>query len=471
MTGKEKVLQSVKDAVDLTISKYGPKNSYFQPEHNGAGVSHGLAYIDVLEWLYRITEHHKYVDFAEFLYQDYSKSNTVRVPDIQLSKLQDKQLRYNGHGVHIVELIRVPLWIYFATGNQYYSMPSINAYEKVFRHLLPSGALVSDEWVRKRKPSPNLSTEYCTITELLISSESAFQKTGDVVFADLAENLLFNAAQGARLANGKGISYFTADNRLKTGKERKGREYFSPLFHANCCALNAERILPYYIERMWLRSSNGLVASMYGPCKLETSVDSIPVKITSKTTYPFSERIEFTVDPEANLKFPIRFRKPEWSDNTIIKSQDSDIHEKDGYYIVNKEWQSGDRIEIRFNFQVHLHQAVNSEYYVKWGPVLFALPLSSEQKILENYSIRDLKKYAYLPTQESIKMWRYRFCIKDEHTGSFRFFPTIHYNFCANNVSKQFFVIINSKAELKHPRNEQMVKMRAPMMDTNERKI
>jgi len=57
-TGRKDVLDAVQRAVKLTISQYGPgtRNYFDNPGQRGSGVAHGLMFLDVLEWLYRLLQ-------------------------------------------------------------------------------------------------------------------------------------------------------------------------------------------------------------------------------------------------------------------------------------------------------------------------------------------------------------------------------------------------------------------------------
>ena len=59
-SGDAEYLRAVQRAVDLTIRHYPPNRAYFRSSATTArdaltGLTHGLCYVDVLEWLYAIT--------------------------------------------------------------------------------------------------------------------------------------------------------------------------------------------------------------------------------------------------------------------------------------------------------------------------------------------------------------------------------------------------------------------------------
>jgi len=429
-TGKPEVLQAVEKAVRLTMSQYGPGRSYFQNPEPAGGVGHGLMFVDVLEWLHRLTGDRAYVDFARFCYEDYNLSRKLRDKDNQLDHLLDIRAPFLWHTPHTMEHLRVPLWLYFVTGNPRIGQAARNGFTKTRRHLTPSGACIGDECIEGRKPDPNLPYEYCAMTELLISAQSALAKTGDSGFARMAENVALNAAQGARLPDGKAISYLTRDNRYRaTHQGALGRFGYSPTHEqaAVCCNPNAGKLMPYYVSRMWMRQDEpeeGLVAVLYGPGSVTTRINGISVRIDEETHYPFSEEIRFTLHPEQEVAFPIIFRDPRWSRQTQTVAEGAAIQRDGDYCVVRKRWQAGDKVTLTFRAEIFPVRAINGETALRRGPLLYALPIPHERRTLRTYPVAGFADYDMLPIgddgaatsqpgndsamQEAPPQWRYR---------------------------------------------------------------
>ena len=68
---------------------------------------------------------------------------------------------------------------------------------------------------------------------------------------------------------------------------------------AVCCVPNAGRIAPYFVDRMWMRNSSGLVATLLGPCKVTTTWKGIPLTIREKTVYPDEFTFDFQISRTA----------------------------------------------------------------------------------------------------------------------------------------------------------------------------
>jgi len=405
LTKKAEYLAAVEKAMALTMREYGPHRSYFNNEKPAGGTCHGLMMLDVCEWLFRITGKTIYRDYGVWCYDDYCNTKTVRDTDNQLEHLLLLQEAFVKHAPHTTEHLRVPLFAAYASGRAHYRKAAENAFHKIERYLAPSGACIASvgsESIKNMPPLPEMPYEYCAITELLTSLQSACQKTGRSEFGDMAEWLVFNAAQGARLAAGTGINYMAMDNRIKATEEGEGgRLKFSPTHEdiAVCCNPNAVKLLPYYTSRMWLRlkDAEGVCAFCYGPSVLNTSIQGVAVKIEERTDYPFTETMVFEITPEAPVDFEFRLRIPGWATGYTLDAGDAAMAMQNGFCSLRKTWRSGDRVSVSFQCEVAPVVACNGEVGVRRGPLLYALPIEGERRVIREHKVAGFADIAIVP--------------------------------------------------------------------------
>ena len=199
LTGDAAYLKAVQAAVDLTLTRYSPGRPYFrQPVQPNelTGMTHGLCYVDVVEWLYGLTGDRRYRDFGVWLYEDFSQmAGPFPNDDMALANLLDQHRLFHGHAVHTVEHLRALLWADGMGNRQETGTAVQNALWKLRHYRLPSGAVIGDEGLHGL-PTPDAGYEYCTLTELLFSLTSALQKLGDSDLGDWIETLAFNAGRG-----------------------------------------------------------------------------------------------------------------------------------------------------------------------------------------------------------------------------------------------------------------------------------
>lgn len=426
LTGRRDVLEAVRRASKLMISKYGRDKPYWKEGAVGAGggPGHDLMFVDICEWLHRLTGDQIFVEFARFLYDGYSDLIELRERDIQLRHLADMNVLFEGHGAHVMEHLRVPLFVHYATGDAKYRTAAENCFPKTARHLSAGGACISDEGIGRRPGSPYIGCEYCTMLELLHSLQSGLEKTGRASPGDWIELLAFNSAQGARQRDGKAIQYCTADNQFQATRQGIGSRFkLSPTHDdvAVCCPVTALKFFPYFVNQLWMKTTagDGLVAVSYAPNELQTTVHGLKVRIETDTAFPFEDEVRMTVTPEKPVKFTLRLRIPAWAGSMKVEAAGASVAGADGWKVLTKEWQPGDRAVISFRPGIERKAMANGETYWKRGPLVFALPIASERQAVRNYAVGGFADYEYTPKAGAC--WDYAV---EEGSGAFRFETT-----------------------------------------------
>ena len=365
-------------------------------------------FIESLEWLYKLTNEKKYIDFAEWLYNDYSTAEAkLGNTDNQLKNLLDRETMYKDHGVHVCEHLRVPLFLASISSNQLLKEASDNAIYKISRSTNPSGAVATDkkkhESVAYNYGSPDLPFEYCTITELLISYSSALQKRGEAKFGDMIENLAYNAAQGARLPDGKAIAYCSSDNQSKGIFKDNFRYQYAACHKVACCNLNAAKIMPYFAANMWMKSADekAIYAQLFGTSEVNTTIGGTSVKISETTNYPFENTLKFVVTPSKNSEFDLVIRNPNWSANTLINVADAIVKNEKGFITITKKWKAGDVVDVTFEAKIEAHKTMANDFYLTNGPLIYSLPIEETRTATQEF-INGLKNYDVLPKNQEL---------------------------------------------------------------------
>lgn len=414
-TGRKDVLDAVQRAVKLTIAQYGPDqpNYFDNPGQTGSGVAHGLMFLDVLEWLYRLTGDDAYRRAALSLYDEYNAATHVKNQDVQLANLLDPNVPLSGHGPDVMGFLRVPLLCYYLSGKDVYWTAWENAIGKTERHLGVGGSPLSGqgEEIKKEGQTPDMPYEYCSTFYLMHSLIWAMQKTGEPEYGDMFERALFNAAQGARFANGKALTYYSADERLWVRqKPPEGRPNFRYIYTAAiypcCCHDSGARVYPYTVSALWMRSrgedGDGLVATLYGPSRVATKVKGTAVTLQEETGYPFSFDVDLSLQTEQPVAFALRLRVPSWSAEPDISAPGAVVtRDERGFLVVNKTWKTGDRVRLTLKPTIHGEKAIDGTTAVAYGPLVFSLPIPEKTEIVQRFpevaGVKDFCAYQYDP--------------------------------------------------------------------------
>ena len=404
-THDNKVLTAIEKAVQNLMINYPENNShpFYSIQPNDGGMTHGLVFTDVLENLFRITKSEKYRDYCLFLYKDFSTE--VLNEDAQYKKLIDSSYKLKGHGVHTYEHLRAAAAAYYASGNELLEHALESFLTKIKSTTTVSGGPAGDEWIGGREADETRTGyEYCSLQELMNSYEDLFLKTGETKFGDKTERLFFNAAQGSRNPDASCIAYLKTDNSYymtgglngDTSNKKQTRYSYSPVHQdaAVCCVPNAGRITPYYVQNMWMKDKNGLIASLLGPCEVSTEFNGKKVKIEENTSYPYNYSIEFKIEINKPTSFDIKIRKPSWVDKFTVNGN---WIEKDGFIILHKTWKNNDQVTIQFFTKPEVKKDANNEYYFTYGALVLAHPIASTSTITKQYPLKGFYDFHYKP--------------------------------------------------------------------------
>ena len=388
-TKDQKVWGSLVQAVDNVMRNYPINTSspFSSGEKFNGGVSHGLTFTDVLDKMYQITNDKKYVEYAFFLYEDFSKTYQSEC-DVQLQNILNPDYKLKSHGVHTYEHLR-PLLV------AAYQKPELQKalaiyLERLSNAITITGGPIGDEWIAEKKADPShTGYEYCSIHELTDSYIDVMQKTGSAAYGDKIENTFFNAAQGSRNPTHSCIAYLKTDNSYemlgtKNGEiepDRKQTRYkYSPAHQdiAVCCNPNAGRISPYFIQSSWMKENeNTLVAALLCPNVLETTIDSHRIKIETITDYPYQNKFDYKIANPENAALIIKIRKPSWA--TVITNEAFFI--EDDFIVINRKFKSSDTITLEFSTKIIIKTDENKENYFTYGALVYAKPIEATEEI------------------------------------------------------------------------------------------
>lgn len=399
------VMEAIVKATDNVMQHYpvDASHPFFSMNPNAGGLTHGLVFTDVLERLYFLTGQKKYLDYCIFLYKDFSEQTLNE--DAQYKKLLDTSLALMGHGVHTYEHLRPLAVAYYGSSNPDYES-ALNCFlKKIESATTPSGGLAGDEFIGGRKgDARETGYEFCSLHEGMASWISLLEKTGETGYAAKAERILFNAAMGATHPSESSICYLKTDNAfiLSGGKhgdttdKHQTRYRYSPVHKeaAVCCVPNAGRILPYFVQSMWMKDKDGLVATLLGPCEVSAQLGYRKITIKEETNYPFEDNIRYTVATDVAGEFSIKVIKPVWAKG--VKASIS-FTEENGYLVFRKMWNLNDAFELSFEREATMQRQNNDDIFFEYGPLVLCREIPCVQTVTKKYSRVGFQESMYKP--------------------------------------------------------------------------
>jgi hypothetical protein len=183
-----------------------------------------------------------------------------------------------------------------------------------------------------------------------------------------------------------------------------------------CCTANLHQGWPKFVANLWMATpDHGLVAIAYGPSEVSTLVgEGTPVTIQEETDYPFRETVTLSVKTTQPVKFPLVLRIPGWARGAKAEVNGTALGGvKTGeFYRLEREWKTGDRVELRFPMPVRLSKWYHNSVAVERGPLVYALTIGeSWHKIKRTGPASDWEIFPSTP-------WNYALVI-DGGTSSF----------------------------------------------------
>jgi len=402
-------------------------------------------------WLYNITGERFLLDLASLIHEQtfpwakifmnekcyegqelshlypYNVSNTYPFDTILINRLCVRQLQ-SFHCVNLAQGIKEPVLFYQQDPDPVYIKAVKKALQdiKMF-HGQPQGMYGGDEPMHGNNPTQGI--ELCSVVELMYSLENMLTITGDIQFADHLEKIAYNALPAQIKQDFSARQYFQSANQVMLTRHR--HNFYEEDHHGGtdlcfglltgypCCTCNMHQGWPKYVQNLFYSTiDNGVAAMTYAPCYVNMLVsDSIPIKVTENTNYPFDENIFFTIHCPDKTKFAFHLRIPSWCLTAEIKLNDDVFLTTTGgtISIINREWYNGDRIELCLPMEITFSRWVENSITVERGPLVYSLKIR-EQWAPEN----DGDRFNLYEEVHPLDPWNYGLlesAINDPDTG------------------------------------------------------
>ena len=420
-TRNQKVWNALIRAVDNLMRNYPVNQSqpFFAGKDFSGGVAHGLTFTDVLDRMHQLTGDPKYIDYAAFLYRNFSENYSSET-DAQLPSILNPEYKLQTHGAHTYEHLRPLVVAAYATGSPELKKALQIYVARIKNCTTPTGGAIGDEWIGGRQEdATHTGYEYCSLHELMDSYSILFQKSGELNAAEEIETIFYNAAQGSRNPEHSCIAYLKTDNSFEMTGTRNGeiepgrnqtRYKYSPVHQdvAVCCVPNAGRISPYFLQNCWMKEGeNTLVAAVLAPNILQTTIQNVSVKIEEITEYPYWNHFVFRIETKHPVSFKLKMRTPQWVKSIQTKEK---YQLENGFLVFDRKFSKNDQIELEFRAEVKVEDDLNHEKYFSYGALVYARPIAATEqkgKVYASgfedltYSPKDSLRYEFIENHQA----------------------------------------------------------------------
>ena len=216
----------------------------------------------------------------------------------------------------------------------------------------------------------NCNCETCNTYNMLKLSLTLFKVTGNKKYCDYYENTFINAILSSQNPQTGMTTYFQP---MATGYFKV---YSSPYDHFWCCTGSGMENFSKLSDSIYFYGADALFVNRYTSSKIDWKEKGLT--ITQNADLP---TVKFTINGNAQGKIVLRV--PDWCKNTPtvkINSEPRSIDIKNGFIILEKEWNDGDIVEYTMNMQITVHPLPDNENSVsfKYGPWVLSADMGNE---------------------------------------------------------------------------------------------
>ena len=396
-TGKKKLLDVSKRWADHFDATFGPGKRDWVTGHQELELA--------LVKLYKTTGEKRYLKLADWLLSERGKNHGVgsqwkngKGTDYSQDLLPVKeQSEITGHAVRAMYLYTGAADVAAHTGDHDYLIAMRRVWEDVvFRNMYITGAIGSagkNEGFSKDFDLPNEQAycETCASVGMVFWNQRMNNLTGKAEYIDVLERSLYNGALDGLSLSGDRFFY---GNPLASQGNHGRREWFGTA----CCPSNIARLITSVGGYVYGQEKNKIYINLFVGSETSFELATSTMNIKTTTAYPWQGNVSCTISMSKKEKASIAFRIPGWVRNTpapgnlysfldqssavptvLVNGKTVVFKEENGYAVIEKEWEDGDKIEYKIPMEVRKIVARkelnfdNDRMALQRGPIVYCV--------------------------------------------------------------------------------------------------
>lgn len=240
--------------------------------------------------------------------------------------------------------------------------------------------------------------ETCAAIALALWNHRMFLLHGDAKYVDVLERIIYNGFLSGVSLSGDTFFYpnpLACDMKFKFNHGSLER---SPWFGCSCCPVNVVRFIPSIAGYVYAQRDDSAYVNLFIAGSGKVKLPSGTVTLTQETRYPWEGQVRITVEPERPGDFALHVRIPGWLGDSPLPSdlyrymspkpegvtvavngRPSSWESQAGYAVLQREWKSGDTVELNFPMPVRrvlAHEAIEDDrgrVAVERGPIVYCI--------------------------------------------------------------------------------------------------
>ena len=362
-TGKRRMLDAAMRAFDALYADYGPGKKTYISGHEGMKIG--------LLAMYRETRDPRYSSLAQFFLDERGKDEYPRNGEYALDRTyaQDdkpviQQHEAEGHAVRATYLYIPFADIASLTGGPDYNRAIDSIWQDAVYHKTyvtgSIGSIRFHEQYGQPYELPNLSgwSETCASYGNFVWNQRMFLLHRDARYADLMERVLYNGfLDGVSL---EGNRFFYQNPLMSYGNYERFDWIDTP-----CCPPNVVRLIASLGKYIYAHNNDELYVNLFIGSDAHVNIGGENVRLRQQTRYPWNGDVKIHIDPGQPRDFTVYVRIPGWTGDQVMAgdlyrflgSSHAPVTLKingrlvnpimaNGYAKIQREWKSGDSIEL-----------------------------------------------------------------------------------------------------------------------------
>ncbi len=398
-TGKRKLLDVCIKWADHFDALFGPGKRHWVTGHQELELA--------LVKLYKVTKHEKYLKLSDWLLSERGKKlakgytwtdwkDTAYAQDVVPVK---EQKEITGHAVRAMYMYTGAADVAEQTGDADYMKAMRTVWEDVvYRNMYITGGIGSagsNEGFSQDYDLPNEQAycETCASVGMVFWNQRMNALTGNSEYMDVLERSLYNAALDGLSLSGDRFFY---GNPLASRGQHQRREWFGTA----CCPANIARLVASLGDYIYAKTDNSIYVNLFVGSNTNIPLKNGNVDLKMETNYPWDGNIKLNIDPVKRSKFKLYLRVPGWHQGKTVpgdlytftgignipapygltvNGKPADGSEENGYVVIDRTWQKGDKVEYTLSMGVNmvdsrdsLKQNIN-RIAIQRGPIVYCL--------------------------------------------------------------------------------------------------
>lgn len=259
-------------------------------------------------------------------------------------------------------------------------------------------------------PNDTVYAETCASIGMIFWARRMLQLEAKSEYADVMERALYNNVLGSMAKDGKHFFYV---NPLEVWPEASAKSpdkfHVKPVrqkwFGCSCCPPNVARLISSLDEYIYGVSEDGQAVHvhLYIGSELSFETGGRKVSLSQKSELPWNGRVEFSVmipgSTNDGIAFNLALRIPNWFGSErptlTVNGETLQYHVEQGYAIINRAWNDGDKLEWLLPIETKLIaanpliRADAGKAAIQRGPLVYCVEEADNGKPLATLSLAD----------------------------------------------------------------------------------